>query len=98
MCNSFDHRNVEKEITIPQPCRKALSLYHRTSTLERPSKVSNMCSKGNKQEEFEDCVQPQGYQLWDSSHNWSAVMKGYRLLRKDSKKVRKGLAPSPFFL
>lgn len=70
-----------------------------------PSEVSNACSRGNKQEEFEDCVQLQGYNLfeimenrWDSPHNWSTMMKGYRLLRKDSEKVRKGLAPSPFFL
>lgn len=35
---------------------------------------------------------------WDTSYSWSAVMKGYRLLRKDSKKVRKVLAPSTFLL
>lgn len=64
-CNSFDHRHVEKETNTEQPCRKALSLYHRTSTPECPSEVSNICGRGNKQEEFEDCVQLQGYKLWD---------------------------------
>ena len=45
---------------------------------------------GNKQEELEVCVQLQGYDLtritemcWDSSHNWSAAMDGYKLFRKD---------------
>lgn len=101
-CNSFDHRHVHKETTIEQPCRKALSLYHRTSTLWCPSKVSSAgVIKGRSWKTV--CsyrVTNSGIMKnqWNSSHNWSAVMKGYRFLRKDSKKVRKGIAPSSFLL
>jgi len=45
---------------------------------------------GNKQEELEAIIQEDGYDLvaitetwWDSSHDWHAVMDGYRLFRKD---------------
>ncbi|GAB0185698.1 hypothetical protein GRJ2_001035100 [Grus japonensis] len=51
---------------------------------------TNTCSMGNKPEELEICVQSQGHNLiaitetgWDSSHDWSAVMDGYILFRKD---------------
>ena len=51
---------------------------------------TNAPSMGNKQEELEVCVQSQGRDLiaitetwWDSSHDWSVVMDGYRLFRKD---------------
>jgi len=47
-------------------------------------------SMGNKQEELEAIVQQEGYDLvaitetwWDNSHDWHAVMDGYRLFRKD---------------
>lgn len=30
--------------------------------------------------------------LWDSLHNWSAVMEGQRIFRKDSRKERRGVA------
>ena len=54
--------------------------------------ISMTCclSEVNKQEELEVCVQLQSSELigimqtwWDSSHDWSAVVDGYRLLRKD---------------
>ena len=45
---------------------------------------------GSKQEDLEVCVWSQGHDLvaiketwWDSSHDWNAVMDGYRLFRKD---------------
>jgi len=45
---------------------------------------------GNEQEELEICVRLQGHDLiaiteiwWDSSHDWHAVMEGYKLFRKD---------------
>lgn len=50
-------------------------------------------------EEFKVRVQLQGYNLTgimqkqrDSSHSWSAVMEGYRLFWKHSRKVRRGVA------
>ncbi|PKU37911.1 zinc finger swim domain-containing protein 6- hypothetical protein [Limosa lapponica baueri] len=49
---------------------------------------TNAPSMGNKQEEVEICVWPQGHDLmaitetwWDSSHDWNAVMDGYVLYR-----------------
>lgn len=60
---------------------------------------SKAYSMGNKEEEFEDCVQLQGYNLigimqkWrDSSRKWSAAMEEYRLFRKESRKARRGVA------
>jgi len=51
---------------------------------------TNAHSMGNKQEELEICVWSQGHNLiaitetwWDSSHDWNAVIDGYRLFRKD---------------
>jgi len=47
-------------------------------------------SMGNKQEELEDIVQQDSYDLvviiemwWDDSHDWSAAMDGYKLFRRD---------------
>ena len=47
---------------------------------------TNACSMGNKQEELEAIVQQDSYDLvaitgawWDDSHDWSAVMDGYKL-------------------
>jgi len=52
---------------------------------------------GNKQEELEICVQSQGHDLiaitemwWDSSQDWSAVVDGYTLFRKDRPARRGG--------
>jgi len=52
---------------------------------------------GNKQEELEATIQQDGYDLvaitetwWDSSHDWHAVMDGYRLFRKDRPTRRGG--------
>ncbi|GAB0203090.1 hypothetical protein GRJ2_002774600 [Grus japonensis] len=52
---------------------------------------------GNKQEELEVCVWLQGHDLititetwWDSSHDWTAVMDGYVLFRKDRPARRGG--------
>jgi len=52
---------------------------------------------GNKQEELEICVQLQGHDLiamtetwWDSSHDWNAVIDGYRVFRKDRTTRRDG--------
>ena len=51
---------------------------------------------GNKQEELEVTVQQANYDLvaitetwWDNSHDWSAVMDGYKLFRRD-RQGRKG--------
>jgi len=45
---------------------------------------------GNKQEELEAFVQQDSYDLvaitetwWDDYHDWSAVMDGYKLFRRD---------------
>lgn len=44
---------------------------------------------GEQKEELEACAQLQGCDLtsntdcWDGSNNWSAVMDGYRLFKKD---------------
>jgi len=52
---------------------------------------------GNKQEELEAIIQQDGYDLvaitetwWDHSHDWHAVMDGYRLFRKDRPTRRGG--------
>jgi len=51
---------------------------------------TNARSMGDKQEELEAIVQPDGYDLiaitetwWGSSYDWRAVVDGYRLFRKD---------------
>jgi len=51
---------------------------------------TNARSMGNKQEELEAIIQQDGYNLvaitdtwWDNSHDWHAVMDGYRHFRKD---------------
>jgi len=51
----------------------------------------------NKQEELGAIIQPDSYDLvtitetcWDSSHDWHAVMDGYRLFRKDRPTRRGG--------
>ena len=57
---------------------------------------TNARSMGNKQEELEVIVQCTNYDLvaitetwWDHSHDWSAVMDGYKLFRRD-RRGRKG--------
>uniref|UniRef100_K7F1Q8 Reverse transcriptase domain-containing protein n=1 Tax=Pelodiscus sinensis TaxID=13735 RepID=K7F1Q8_PELSI len=57
---------------------------------------TNARSLGNKQEELEALAQAKKYDLigitetwWDDSHDWSAVMEGYRLFRKN-RQGRKG--------
>ncbi|KAK4816845.1 hypothetical protein QYF61_023967 [Mycteria americana] len=51
---------------------------------------TNARSMGNKQEELETIVHQENYDMvaitetwWDDSHNWSAVMDGYKLFRRD---------------
>jgi len=58
---------------------------------------TNACSMGNKQEELEICLWSKGHNLiavtetwWDSSHDWHAVMDGYRLFGKDRPTRRGG--------
>jgi len=58
---------------------------------------TNTRSIGNKQEELEAIVQQDGYDLvaitetwWDNSHDWHAVIDGYRLFRKDRPTRRGG--------
>ena len=58
---------------------------------------TNACSMGNKPDELEAIVQQDGYDLvaiteawWDSSHDWNAVIDGYRLFRKDRPTRRGG--------
>ena len=57
---------------------------------------TNARSTGNKQEELEAIVSQGNYDLvaitetwWDHSHDWSAVMDGYKLFRRD-RQGRKG--------
>ncbi|PKU39569.1 nipped-b-like protein [Limosa lapponica baueri] len=49
----------------------------------------NVCSMENKQEELEAIVQQKSYDgvaitetWWDDSHDWSAVLDGYKLSQK----------------
>ena len=58
---------------------------------------TNARSMDNKQEELEAIIQQDGYDLvaitetwWDNSHDWHAVMDGYRLFRKDRPTRRGG--------
>jgi len=61
---------------------------------------TNSRSMGNKQEELEAIIQQDGYDgydlvaitetWWDNSHDWHAVIEGYRLLRKDRPTRRGG--------
>ena len=51
---------------------------------------TNARSVGNKQEELEDIVGQDSYDLvaitetwWDDSHDYSAAMDGYNLFRRD---------------
>ena len=51
---------------------------------------TNARSMGNKLEELEAIVHQANYDLvaitktwWDHSHDWSAVMDGYKLFRRD---------------
>ena len=53
---------------------------------------TNARSMGNKQEELEAIVQQENCDIvaitetwWDDSHNWSAAMDGYKLLRGTGK-------------
>lgn len=53
-------------------------------------------SMGNKHEEFEICLKLQGCDFieitetwWNGSHDWSVVLEGYKLLRKDRKMMKK---------
>ena len=56
---------------------------------------TNARSTGNKQEELEAIIQQDGYDLvaitetwWDNSHDWHAVIDGYRLFRKEANNER----------
>ena len=57
---------------------------------------TNACSMGNKQEKMVVIVRQANYDLvvitetwWDHPHDWSAVMDGYKLFRRD-RQGRKG--------
>uniref|UniRef100_A0A8C3FIA9 C-type lectin domain-containing protein n=1 Tax=Chrysemys picta bellii TaxID=8478 RepID=A0A8C3FIA9_CHRPI len=57
---------------------------------------TNARSQGNKQGELEVLAQSRNYDVigitetwWDNSHDWSTVMDGYKLFRKD-RQGRKG--------
>ena len=59
---------------------------------------TNACSMGNKQEELKANVWQANYDLviiteiwWDNSHDWSAVMDGYKLFRGDRQERRGGV-------
>jgi len=67
------------------------------STAQLKCIYTNARSMGNKQEELETIAQQDSYDLvtiteswWDSSHDWNAVMDGYRLFRKDRPTRRGG--------
>ncbi|KAJ7423110.1 hypothetical protein BTVI_11074 [Pitangus sulphuratus] len=58
---------------------------------------TNAHSVGNKQEELEAIVQQESCDVvtitetwWDDSHDWSAVMEGYKLFRRDRQGTRGG--------
>jgi len=58
---------------------------------------TNARSMGNKQEELEAIIPQDDYDFvaitemwWDNSHDWHAVMDGYRLFRKDRPTRRGG--------
>ncbi|PKU43819.1 nipped-b-like protein [Limosa lapponica baueri] len=58
---------------------------------------TNVHSMRNKQEELEATVQLENYDViiiietwWDDSHNWNAVMDGYKLFRRDRQGRRGG--------
>ena len=58
------------------------------STAQLKCVYTDARSMGNKQEELEVTVQQDGYNLvavtetwWDNSHDWHAVMDGYRLFK-----------------
>jgi len=74
------------------------TLYRESTKLEGPLKqlCTNSHSMGNKHKELEVCGMLQGYSLtkitdkgWDSSHDCSAVMEGYRLFRKGRTVMRR---------
>jgi len=57
----------------------------------------NACRMGNKQDELEAIVQQDSYDLvaiaetrWDHSHDWSAVVDGYKVFRGDGRGRRDG--------
>ena len=58
---------------------------------------TNACSMGNKQEELVATAQMENYGLiaitetwWDELHDWSAVIDGYKLFRRDRQGRRGG--------
>ena len=84
------HESSERAVfsTFPQECWGCTGLlFHRLRLLKR----------SNKQEELEAIIQQDGYDLvaitemwWDNSHDWHAVIDGYRLFRKDRPTRRGG--------
>lgn len=64
---------------------------------------TNACNMGNKQEELEVIVELESYNLiaitetWrDESYDWSTVIDGYKLFRRDrqGERARAGSVPS----
>jgi len=67
------------------------------STAQLKCIYTNACSMGNKQEELEDIVGQDSYDLvaitetwWNDSCDWSASMDGYKLFRRDRQGKRGG--------
>ena len=77
------------ELTRDEPRGAMLELGVRQMTQVKYI-YNNAFSRGNKQEELEAIVQQANYDLvaitetwWDHCHDWSAVMDGYKLFRRD---------------
>jgi len=77
--------------------RRGMSVLGVRSTAQLKCIYINACSMGNKQVELEAIVQQDSYDLvaitekwWDDSHDWSAVMDGYKLFRRDKQGKRGG--------
>ncbi|KAK4826282.1 hypothetical protein QYF61_007129 [Mycteria americana] len=85
----------------PVKCLKARkgcsSMKEARTTAQLKCLYTNARSMGNKQEELEAIVHQENYDMvaitetwWGDSHNWSAVMDGYKLFRRDRRGRRGG--------
>ncbi|KAK4819787.1 hypothetical protein QYF61_011387 [Mycteria americana] len=73
------------------------SMKETQTTAQLKCLYTNARSTGNKEEELEAIVHQENYDTvaitetwWDDSHNWSAVMDGYKLFRRDRRGRRGG--------
>lgn len=87
--------HVGSKVSTRQPCGQVLQTLSRNITCWVAS-LKYTHSMGNKHKEFEIWVKLQGYDFveitdmwWDVSHDWSVVLEGYRLFKKDRKMIRK---------